>query len=71
MLKSIMLVIVLVLMFLDLLLVIFSKYFVSGLKSQDIYIRIKAEDRYSKLSLISYLVFFGLLIILVLIVKLL
>jgi hypothetical protein len=69
--KTALLIIVLVLMFLDLLFVVFAKFFVSGLKSQDIHKRIKAEDLYSKLSLISYLAFFGLLIILVLVVKLL
>ena len=71
MIKTALLIVTLLLMFLDLLFVIFSKYFVSGLKSQDIHKRIKAEDLQSKLGLISYLVFFGLLIILVLVVKLL
>ena len=58
-------------MFLDLLVVIFGKYFVSGLKSQDINKRIKAEDIYEKINLLSYVAFFGIVVLLIIVLKLL
>lgn len=71
MIKTILMILILALMLIDLIIVIFSKHLVRDLKSQDIYKRIKAENLHGKLSLISYLAFFGLLIILVIITKLL
>ena len=71
MLKTILIILLMILMFLDMLVVIFGKRFVTGLKSQDINKRIKAEALYEKINLISYLSFLGLIVLLIIVLKVL
>ncbi len=71
MIKTILIILLFILMFLDLLIVIFGKHFVSGLKSQDINKKIKAENLYEKINLLSYIAFFGLVVVLIVVLKLL
>ena len=67
--KTILMVTSLVCMFLDLLDIVFAKYFIHGLKSDELEKRAKAEDKFSKIRLISYLAFVGLVVLLVIIMK--
>ena len=69
MIKTILMILLLALMVLDIIVVIFSKHLVSGLKSQDIQKRIKAEDMHSKINLIGYIAFFVLMILFIVITK--
>lgn len=67
--KTILIVTTLVLMFLDMLVIVFGRYFIQGLKSNDLEKRAKAEDKYDKVRIISYLAFVGLVVLLVIIMK--